>query len=77
MILSRKEVSSFQDALLNDFHRLYSSLYQIKVERATSFVPEDRERIFEVIKSMGDGVDGFNNFVMSLIRSGYLNQPDK
>ncbi len=30
--------------------------------------PEDRERFFEVIKSMEGGKDGFNNFVISLIR---------
>jgi hypothetical protein len=53
---------------LNDFHSISSSLCRIKVENATSFVPEDRERIFEVVNSMEGGVDGFNNFVMSLIR---------
>jgi tetratricopeptide (TPR) repeat protein len=76
LILSRKEVKALQDGICSVFgtfecarQRIIKSLCQISVEDASSFRPEDRERIFEVIRSMEGGVDGFNNAVMVLIRN--------
>ena len=68
IILSRKQISSFQTRLREDFDSISKSLCEINAENATSFKPEDRERIFRVIESMEGGVHSFNVKVMGLIR---------
>ena len=84
IILSGREVLSFQQRLRKDLSSISKDLSSISkilckidVENATSFIQEDRVRIFDVIRSMSGGADGLNNKVMSLIRewiAGSLNQ---
>ena len=65
--LSPEQKKDFQAVLKKDSGSIVASLCRIDLENATSFLAEDRERIFAVVHRMG-GFAGFNNTVMQLIR---------
>jgi hypothetical protein len=61
--LSGEQLRAFYDTLREDREDIMASLCVIDVEQATSYLPEDRDRIFEVIRSKG----GFHSFNVSLV----------
>jgi hypothetical protein len=44
------------------------NLCKINLERCECYLPEDKYRIFEVVRSLPDGLDAFNIEVMNLLR---------
>jgi len=66
--LSRKQVEAFQRMLRIDFEVISASLFKIDVENASSFLPEDKERIFAAVRSIEGGFHGLNVKVTSMIR---------
>jgi hypothetical protein len=58
--LSRKELASFQHTLRTDFDKIVASLCKIDLEKCDSFLKEDKEKIFTVVRSMEGGFHSFN-----------------
>jgi tetratricopeptide (TPR) repeat protein len=63
-----KEIDSLYACLRGSTGALINSLCKIDVEKATSYLPEDKERIFAVVRSLDDGFHGVNKKIMSLLR---------
>ena len=68
IVINRYEVEVFMQTLRKDPDEIISALSQIDVENATCFLEEDKDRIFEVIRSTEGGFHGVNVKVIGLIR---------
>jgi len=58
--MSSTQVKAFHVALRNNPEAIISSLCKIDVEKATSFTPEDKEKIFAVVSAREGGFHGIN-----------------
>ena len=65
--LSGDQLQSFYSTLRRDWEEIIASLCVIDLEKATSFSPEDKDRIFEVIRDKG-GFHSFNVRVVAMLR---------
>ena len=69
--LSRKQLQDFQEQLREDFKSVQLALCKIDLEQATSYLPEDRERIFAVVRALdveGGGFHSFNQRILQMLR---------
>jgi len=68
--LSSKQVKAFQKTLrnANGISEITSSLCKINVEQATSYLPEDKEKIFAVVQTRKHGFHGLNVDVSAKLR---------
>ncbi len=66
--ISKKQVAAFQQTLRSDYDAIVASLCEIDLELATSFLPEDKDRTFAVVREVPGGFHGFNVKVTRMIR---------
>jgi tetratricopeptide (TPR) repeat protein len=68
VVLSPKQMSSFMDVLTTNATSVNWLLFQIDLEKSDCFLPTDKQRIFEVVRSMEGGFAKLNNYVIRHIK---------
>lgn len=67
--LSSKQEEGFKLILRSDQDMIISALCRIMLENATSYLPEDKLLIFNVVEKMDGGFARFNNLVVGMVRA--------
>ena len=65
--LSRKQLEAFKVNYNENCLFLLSKLGNIDLQKATAFIPEDRDRIFEVVRNKEGGFQSFNVNIINLL----------
>lgn len=68
ILLSSKQEQSLCETLRSNFNEIMKNLCQINVEESESFLLQDKERIFEAIRSTEGGFSAINRDISLLIR---------
>lgn len=71
ILFSRKQVTSFKNALKKDPNIIISSLCDINLGQATTRIEEEKEKIFLAVRTFPGGIHRFNMDMTNLIRAEF------
>ena len=72
--MSKDQNLSFNRELKRTKNSVLNTIWQIDLEKANAWLKEDKDKIFDVVRSIDGGFHKFNTIVMSLMKQWITNQ---